>query len=472
MSFSYDTIEQIVKLTGQALSDGYSKNENYQKLKKSLESCNLFDSNDDEYSQSGIGYSQFNELLLTLDYDRVTKDFFVWLFGNDAVISDFESLELGVEKFRKTSMLLYGNIKYAFKHFSRMRQVDIEKELELVKPLEQSHYIKRHKPLHTIKNIPPEKAYYLGYIIGDETRKKLQQQPENKELKEQQKEIERYCQIGEENHNAYLVSDHMDVYIATSMREPYEFRLVNSFATKLFQEHPLKPLKIRYFDPTQAYCKDRIDKGIVEGLMLKRARCTIYHIQESDTFGKDSELAATLAQGKPVIAFIPEIPELNIFKKDTLEQIEQSFPGKPIKEGLLKRLQRYYPEGAWKKENQEIRDWIENKSQPDVDKIITFLHDKVTCMYDKRAKTLIEDHPLSLQVNLSTGVSNGVLVVRSVSKCALLLRKILLNQMEFNIEEEENYIFLRERISKCIYRVTTGDRLLTNAFWNFYLETR
>jgi hypothetical protein len=50
--------------------------------------------------------------------------------------------------------------------------------------------------------------------------------------------------------------------------------------------------------PTQAYCSDRIDKGIAEALMLKRAQCTIYLAQESDTLGKDSELASTLAQGK------------------------------------------------------------------------------------------------------------------------------------------------------------------------------
>jgi len=41
--------------------------------------------------------------------------------------------------------------------------------------------------------------------------------------------------------------------------------------------------------------------------MLKRARCTVYSVQDTDTLGKDSELASTLAQGKPVIAFIPEL---------------------------------------------------------------------------------------------------------------------------------------------------------------------
>ena len=41
--------------------------------------------------------------------------------------------------------------------------------------------------------------------------------------------------------------------------------------------------------------------------MLKRAKCTVYSVQDTDTLGKDSELAATLAQGKPVIAYVPRI---------------------------------------------------------------------------------------------------------------------------------------------------------------------
>jgi hypothetical protein len=133
-------------------------------------------------------------------------------------------------------------------------------------------------------------------------------------------------------------------------------------------------------------------------------------------------------------------------------------------------LQRYYPEGAWK--DRDIRDWVEEKSEPDIDKIVKLLHEKVTTLYNKRAETLKNTHPLGLQVNLSTGVANGVLVVRSTLDCAQLLQTILLNEMKFDIEETENkFIILRERISKCIYRVASGDDFLINAFWNFYLKT-
>ena len=81
-----------------------------------------------------------------------------------------------------------------------------------------------------------------------------------------------------------------------------------------------------------------------------------------------------------------------------------------------------------------------------------------------------EKHPLGIQVNLYTGVANGVLVVRSLENCAQLLKTILLKQMEFTIEEEEGFIILKERISDCIYRVDTKDNFLVNSFWNFYLK--
>src|SRR5689334_21124835 len=93
--------------------------------------------------------------------------------------------------------------------------------------------------------------------------------------------------LGKRNQEAYLASDHMDVYVATSMREKHEFLQVSRISDKIFKDELLKSRNLRYFDPTQAYCEDRIDKGISEGLMLKRAICTIYMAQESDTLGKD-----------------------------------------------------------------------------------------------------------------------------------------------------------------------------------------
>src|SRR6185437_9301889 len=135
--------------------------------------------------------------------------------------------------------------------------------------------------------------------------------PNFDEVKQQidriQDEIRESRRRGWLNTSHYLALDYMDVYVATSMRERWEFEDVHTISNEIFSQPVLRDLNLRYFDPTQSFLENRVDKGIVEALMLKRARCTIYMAQETDTFGKDSELATTLAQGKPVIVFVPEI---------------------------------------------------------------------------------------------------------------------------------------------------------------------
>ena len=65
-------------------------------------------------------------------------------------------------------------------------------------------------------------------------------------------------------------------------------------------------LNLRYFNPTQSWIDDRIAKGLVEALMLRRATVTIYMAQKTDTFGKDSEASVALGQGRPVIVYVPK----------------------------------------------------------------------------------------------------------------------------------------------------------------------
>jgi hypothetical protein len=93
-------------------------------------------------------------------------------------------------------------------------------------------------------------------------------------------------------------------------------------------------------------------------------------------------------------------------------------------------------------------------------------------LYDHRARTLLETHPLGLQVNLQTGVGNGVLVARDTNQCAKLLRGIILDELEFELEEhpDQGAVFLREKETRSVYRVVTDDKHLTNSFWNFYLK--
>lgn len=98
------------------------------------------------------------------------------------------------------------------------------------------------------------------------------------------------------------------------------------------------------------------------------------------------------------------------------------------------------------------------------------LQEQITRHYNQRAKTLRESHPLGIQVNLATGVANGVLVVRNVYDCARLVKAIVTRTLVFDLINEDGFLALQERISGSVYRVCTYDMMLTNSFWNFYLE--
>ena len=91
-----------------------------------------------------------------------------------------------------------------------------------------------------------------------------------------------------QNQDIYLTWDHMDVYFATSMRKAWEYMDLYDSIEQLTGSEEFRDLGVRYFDPTQAYTDNRINKGLVEALMLKRARCTVYSVEDTDTLGKDS----------------------------------------------------------------------------------------------------------------------------------------------------------------------------------------
>ncbi len=421
-------------------------------------------------SDNIVHYNQFNELLLMLGYDRITKHFFEKFFGVDEVT--IGSLEKSIMDFQKKAMLLYGNVKFGFKKLSSMKEKELTEKLEETKPIDIKELSKRPEPLDPINEINSDDTYLLGHVIQKEIEQKAKGNPKDNKAQEELKKMEEIVNLGTQNLYRYLTYDYMDVYVATSMRKKHEYILVNQFIKNLSSHKLIRPLKLRFFDPTQAYCSERIDKGLVEGLMLKRAKCTIYSIQESDTFGKDSELAATLAQGKPVIAYIPELKNKNEFIADALSFAEKHYPDKSLRELIFEQLQLYYPNGAW--EDKNIQKWISNPDVlqgNEVGKAKNLLYEKAKETYNKRAEVIKDMHPLGLQVNLANGVANGVLVVRSVEHCAQLLRSIVLKQMEFVLEKgKDGTLKLIEKISNSVYRVVTSDEKLTNSFWNFYLK--
>jgi hypothetical protein len=289
------------------------------------------------------------------------------------------------------------------------------------------------------------------------------------------------------NQDIYLTWDHMDVYFATSMRKRWEFEDLYDFVSNLMVTPELAELNLRYFDPTQSFTPSRIDKGLVEALMLKRAKCTVYSVQDTDTLGKDSELAATLAQGKPVIAYVPmvdidkrasalsrEDPPTIRERLSFLAYADTAFASSINAEDMsfirgFKALEEF--DQVWRSlPDANLTNRFRAENKPAIDRLCKILAASEKCLYDGRASTLKDYHPLGLQVHLETGVAQGVLVVRTVPECASLLRRVLTNDLEFIVEDSprDRIWYLKERSSGSVYRVVTQDAKLTNCFWNYY----
>ena len=414
-----------------------------------------------------IGYSQFNELLVYLGYDSICPEFFDLIAvqridsqARSAIVS-LDELESGIEEFQRIALLAFGNIKFAFKQFGSDPEA-LRDWLDYLRPIEDKRYTHRRKPVFAIQDISQDQRFMLGYLTTGES----------------EQTVAAVRRVGEANQRAYLTSDYLDVYVATSMRERHEFTAVAEVTKSIFAA--VSDLRLRYFDPTLAFCGNHIDKGLAEALMLKRAKCTVYLVQETDTLGKDSELAVTLAQGKPVIAYVPPSTEAEVEK--LVELLRVTYPSKPLSTLLLEQL-RFFDKDAgeiWKStpEGTKLRKWLNAPDAAPIADVKAYFSRAVCLHYDKRAETLRDKHPLGIQVNIASGVAVGVLVVRDLKKCAELVRRIMLGKWDnFKLTRitdkntgVETHLALKDEISDSYYRVMTRDLFLANSFWNFYLR--
>ena len=242
-----------------------------------------------------IRYRQFNEILLSCNERIVTEEFFRFLSrGNKNKIPKikFRDFKNKVTNFQKLAMLQFGSFRFAYNYLSNKKNIEnkfvwwISNSKDIVK-----NFKRRIDPIRNIEKINEKDLSILGYLTKDD---------------QNQQHCEKIRRQGQKNFDTYLTWDYLDVYVATSMRKDWEFIDISKFCEQVFQDKKLKSLKVRYFDPTQNFHENSIAKGLIEGLMLKRAKCTLYLVQETDTMGKASEMAATLAQGKPVIAYVPK----------------------------------------------------------------------------------------------------------------------------------------------------------------------
>jgi transcriptional regulator with XRE-family HTH domain len=320
------------------------------------------------------------------------------------------------------------------------------------------------------------------------------------------------------NLSHYLAADYLDVYVATSMRSDADFVSVNDFTNQLFGHDEVRPLKLRYFNPTQSWIDDRVAKGLVEALMLRRSTLTIYMAQKEDTFGKDSEASVALGQGKPVVVYVPKlvVPEADIdseklgrtTQSEILSLVQQEGTsddkdlddtvdhqallgrlleirlGKVIGGALATAALRHwadfdlYGEAGRIGENEraEYRKWLDDvraakETMPSPNVAMHFLRVLVatTVRFEQRARVFREVHPLALQVILSSGVLNGILVSRSVDTCARLVKALLRNDLLLDLIVDENNYRLVEKLTGSTVRVISRHRLIGNAFSRFYL---
>lgn len=306
-----------------------------------------------------LGGEKLNRLLLNCERQMVSEHFYSYFFGSVATLEDFEA---AVEQFRVKAMWLYGNFYFALKKLGTCEKHEFEREIRKTEPRSSADFESR-EPFSDIESIPKDDLGLLGYVSGKQKIADLEICVELLSLlrdeprrigeilgsvgKEKQRKVsdilggyeiafpssgvgdldagkldemlarikslsdslrsrqQKAIEIGLRNTHRYLTLPHLDVYVATSMRTQEDYENQHAFIRSVFTNPAVKDLKLRYFDPTVSYADDRITKGLVEMLMLRRARVTIYTASKDDTLGKDSELAATLAQGKAVVAYVP-----------------------------------------------------------------------------------------------------------------------------------------------------------------------
>ena len=526
-------------------------------------------------------HAEVNSLLVFYGERPITRAFFERYLRGDAFASN-EGFLRRLRQFQAEALRLYGNFRRAFTRMSRVE--DLEVELSPLQPKNLDPYRGR-SPFTSIKEIPPARLADLGYIavqrinqqnkersdlshglirLADEIEVRgpaaLSDLPEHRLRKlrtllrkfespvqlehglfneidpillrsesarvapEQADlvRIEQSQQTGLHNLGVYLSEPYMDVYVATSMREDADFYSVNSFVTGLFKEQPLTQLNLRYFNPTQSWIEDRVAKGLVEALMLRRAAVTVYMAQKGDTFGKDSEASVALGQGKAVVVYVPRLhdeeaainservfglslPKLNdmmsqlsIKGEDDLDARERArlilrsqllnltidqfkaivfkhwadfdllgeaatIESKNLRAAAISFVKKLSASSDVESlEPAELEDSLRKEL---IDRLVL-----VADRFESRAKTFRDIHPLSLQVIVRSGILNGILVTRSMQECARLLAQVVENTIQTDVLVDDSNYRLVERATRSTLRVVSRHRLLTFAFWSQYFE--
>lgn len=310
-----------------------------------------------------------------------------------------------------------------------------------------------------------------------------------------EKKVDRVRADGIQNARTYMAMHDLNVYVATSMRAPLHFTTNWVFVNKLFRDGELAELNLRYFDPTQTYLPNRVQMGLLECLMIKRAQLTVYHAQESDTFGKDCEAGVTLAQAKPVVVFVtrlfdrhPEMASLyarfdeaaRVNSRDDFikalmeggllckEEVVESLvdPEKSKSDAIEKVVEKHVKEILERAGTDNVEmELIRQGYAPPEQNLIEYTMEKIVQL-EQRAITFRDVHPLALQASPLDGVARGVIVTRTVDDTAKVVRGLLTDTLKYEIVWDNVNWLLLDSITRSPVRVVTTDPVLTSAFWS------
>jgi len=541
-----------------------------------IEAVTIWINPDGSHMSLTQAHDHFNSLLTFYGERGVSLAFYKYFLGQTNFAS-VEQFGQRVRQFQQTAIRIYGSFRKAFKTLSVCQ--DLDPELATLQTIDPGIYTRR-RPFDTIRAIPRERLDDLGYISAERVKQQnrerhdlhskllelaqwverdaagsllsfpakklhriqtllrkfdselqieetlfskvdpLEIRREAQHLAPEDEDLARIAEtqeLGLQNLTAYLTEPYLDVYIATSMRERADFISVNNFVETLFAAPQIAPLHLRYFNPTLSWISDRVAKGLVEALMLRRASLTIYMAQKSDTFGKDSEASVALGQGKPVIVYVPRLyapawqldseslmQQSEMLLRQQMQELKVELDDDLDKQGLVgkllsARLRALAPAalaevvdlhwadfdiyGELKDCVAELRsqanNWLDaltlrapgtERPLPPAE-IQDFLIEKlvqVALFFERRSHTFKEIHPLALQVILSSGVLNGILVVRSAAACTQVMYQLLTNTLETDLQIEADNYRLIEKLTGSTLRVISRNQLLTNAFWTQY----
>jgi hypothetical protein len=491
-----------------------------------------------------------NRILVLIASDRICSEFLTVVF-KDIDFSNLEKVEKCVDKFRYLSLLEYADFKDGFeifrnegdklekawsRYFSPSPQKNkvplsleiipagqlyqlgylaysyyenVEREREKLREIFKEAQEKGIYTREEIETLAKEKGEDLidlwanagisevdDLILSEKEQsptsfKNLMQTIDFHCTKCERNQIEEAREKGQRNTIQYLSTQDIDVYIATSMRNPLDFSMNSIFVDKLRNHAEISDFDLTFFDPTQAYIRDRIQKGLLENIMVARTSVTVYNAQESDTFGKDAEAGLTHAFCKPVIVYVTRLFGEDL-PKTLMEKID--------KIGVYSELQKIYSDldslaleerddflNSFRDKDYLTEPEVEKLKKPDKDKneAIEYIIDKKIkplmnrledhdmgiellqkgystseleepvvefCIkrikkLEERALLFRELHPLTFQISPLDGIARGVFVTRSVDKTAELLRALLMGKVEYEVKLIKDNIVLCDKIT-------------------------